>query len=273
MKITFDLNGKDRKQLVKTISEITGARAEYKFMPTCAYKIDFFTVTKEGTLEFPDRSDTEIVEQVLAGLAERGFEGVSSVYENGESESNDDCEETPTAADTAEESDTEEVSEETETAADTATQPDTAPTTESGSTDRFCISMSREFFDADTLQKLDRTINSKGELFKMAFKTDDLSYSVTEDRVTFDWFPLTGECGEGLAYSNFIDLLTKSLKESKRVNASKTQTENPKFAMRVFLIRIGMVGAEYKETRRILLRFLEGSSAFRKGAPHNEDTE
>ena len=105
------------------------------------------------------------------------------------------------------------------------------------------------------------------------FKTDDLSYSVTEDRVIFDWFPLTGECGEGLAYINFIDLLTKSLKESKRVNASKTQTENPKFAMRVFLIRIGMVGAEYKETRRILLRFLEGSSAFRKGAPHNEDTE
>ena len=273
MKMTFDLNGKDRKQLVKAISEITGARAEYKFMPTCAYEIDFFTVTKEGTLEFPDRSDTEIVEQVLAGLAERGFEVVSSVYENGESGSTDDCEETPTAADTAEESDTEEVSEETETTADTATQPDTAPTTESGNTDRFSISMSREFFDTDTLQKLDRTINSKGELFKMAFKTDDLSYSITEDRVTFDWFPLTGECGEGLAYSNFIDLLAKSLKESKRVNASKTQTENPKFAMRVFLIRIGMVGAGFKETRRILLRFLEGSSAFRKGAPNNEDTE
>ena len=101
MKMTFDLNGKDRKQLVNAISEITGARAVYKFMPTCAYEIDFFTVTKEGTLEFPDRSDTEIVEQVIAGLAERGFEVVSSVHENGESRSTDDCEETPTAPDTA----------------------------------------------------------------------------------------------------------------------------------------------------------------------------
>lgn len=171
MEMTFDLNGKDRKQLVKAISEITGARAEYKFMPTCAYEIDFFTVTKEGALEFPDRSDTEIVEQVLAGLAERGFEVVSSVYENGESGSSDDCEETPTAADTAEESDTEEVSEETETTADTATQPDTAETAES--VDRFSISMRRDFFDDALFVKLDRLIESKSSLFKMAFRTND----------------------------------------------------------------------------------------------------
>ena len=43
--------------------------------------------------------------------------------------------------------------------------------------------------------------------------------------------------------------------------------------MRVYLIRLGMVGDEYKQTRKILLRNLEGSSAFRKGVPHNEDTE
>ena len=77
----------------------------------------------------------------------------------------------------------------------------------------------------------------------------------------------------GVAYSTFIDMLTKHLKEQKRVNASKTQTDNPKFAMRVFLIRLGMVGETYKTCRKILLRNLEGSSAFRKGAPHNEDTE
>ena len=86
MIITFDLSGRDRKQLVKAISEITGARAVYKFMPTCAYEIDFFTVTKEGTLEFPDRSDTEIVEQVLDGLAEKGFTMTSAINENGHSD-------------------------------------------------------------------------------------------------------------------------------------------------------------------------------------------
>ena len=301
MIITFDLSGRDRKQLVKAISEITGARAVYKFMPTCAYEIDFFTVTKEGTLEFPDRSDTEIVEQVLEGLAEREFAVISSYYDNGESamETDEDLptatptqpdtavvtedeglsEETETTADTATQPDTaeitetEEVSEETETTADTATQPDTAAKAESDGIDRFSISMRRDFFDEALFAKLDRLIENKSELFKMAFQTDDLSYEITDDRVTFAWFPWTKESGEGIAYSTFIDLLTKHLKEQKRVNASKTQTDNPKFAMRVFLIKLGMVGEEYKAARKILLRNLEGSSAFRKGAKHNDDTE
>ena len=276
MIITFDLSGRDRKQLVKAISEITGARAVYKFMPTCAYEIDFFTVTKEGTLEFPDRSDTEIVEQVLEGLAEREFAVISSYYDNGESamETDEDLPtEMPTQPDTAEITETEEVSEETETTADTATQPDTAAKAESDGIDRFSISMRRDFFDEALFAKLDRLIESKSELFKMAFQTDDLSYEITDDRVTFAWFPWTKESGEGIAYSTFIDLLTKHLKEQKRVNASKTQTDNPKFAMRVFLIRLGMVGEEYKAARKILLRNLEGSSAFRKGAKHNDDTE
>ena len=276
MIITFDLSGRDRKQLVKAISEITGARAVYKFMPTCAFEIDFFTVTKEGTLEFPDRSETEIVEQVLEGLAERGFVVISSYYDNGESaiETDEDLPtETPTEPDTAAVTETEKLSEENEKKAVTATQPDRKATVENNGIDRFSISMSRDFFDERTLNKLDRTIENKGELFKMAFKTDDISYKVTDDRVTFDWFPFSGESGEGLAYSSFIDLLTKSLKEQKRVNASKAQTENPKFAMRVYLIKLGMVGDKYKQTRKILLRNLSGSSAFRKGVPHNEDTE
>ena len=331
MIITFDLSGRDRKQLVKAISEITGARAVYKFMPTCAYEIDFFTVTKEGTLEFPDRSDTEIVEQVLDGLAEKGFTMTSAINENGHSdmfgaketseseeatdtailpdtaeiteteevseevetaaetttlpntaevtETEEVSEETETTADTATQPDTaeitetEEVSEETETTADTATQPDTAAKAESDGIDRFSISMRRDFFDEALFAKLDRLIESKSELFKMAFQTDDLSYDITDDRVTFAWFPWTKESGEGIAYSTFIDLLTKHLKEQKRVNASKTQTDNPKFAMRVFLIRLGMVGEEYKAARKILLRNLEGSSTFRKGAKHNDDTE
>ena len=271
MVITFDLRDIGRKQLVKAIAEITGARPVYKFMPTCAYEIDFFTVTKEGKLEFPDRSDTEIVERVLDGLAEGGFEIVSSVYENGESESTDDCEETPTSADTAEIVETKELSEESETTADTASQPDTEETAES--IDRFSISMRRDFFDEADFAKLDRLIKSKSELFKMAFKTDDLSYEKTDDKVTFAWFPWEGDADEGFAYSLFIDKLTAHVKEQKRVNVSKTQTDNPKFAMRVFLIRIGMVGNEYKAARKVLLRNLEGSSAYRKGAPHNEDTE
>ena len=50
------------------------ARAEYKFMPTCNYEIDYFTVTKDGTLLFDDRADSEEVEQRAGSqLADRGL--------------------------------------------------------------------------------------------------------------------------------------------------------------------------------------------------------
>ena len=74
MEIRYNVTGAKRKELVKVIADATGARAEYKFMPTCNYEIDYFTVTKDGTLLFDDRADSEEVEQVLETIAAAGFE-------------------------------------------------------------------------------------------------------------------------------------------------------------------------------------------------------
>lgn len=38
-----------------------------------------------------------------------------------------------------------------------------------------------------------------------------------------------------------------------------------------WLIRLGMVGADYKEHRKFLLSKLEGSSAFRNGLPASKE--
>lgn len=73
MRVEFNRTGAERKALVKAISEITGADAVYKFMPSCAYEIDYFTVTKDGALEFDDRADSEEIENILDQLADRGF--------------------------------------------------------------------------------------------------------------------------------------------------------------------------------------------------------
>ena len=69
MKIHYNVTGADRKALVKVIADTAGARAVYKGMPSAAYEIDYYTVTKDGTLEFSDRSDSEEVEAVLEALA------------------------------------------------------------------------------------------------------------------------------------------------------------------------------------------------------------
>lgn len=74
MQINYNVTGAKRKELVQVISETTGIKAEYKFMPTCNYEIGDFTVTKEGTLEFADTADSEEVEKVLDAISAAGFE-------------------------------------------------------------------------------------------------------------------------------------------------------------------------------------------------------
>jgi hypothetical protein len=74
MEIRFNIEKSQRKALAQKIAELTGAEAQYLGVPSCAYQIDFFTISKDAVLSFTDRSDTEIVESVLNGLAEAGYE-------------------------------------------------------------------------------------------------------------------------------------------------------------------------------------------------------
>ena len=67
MKNKMNLNGTTRKALVAAIAEITGEKAIYRAMPTCNYDIGEITVTKDGSIVFPDGSD------ILTALAAAGF--------------------------------------------------------------------------------------------------------------------------------------------------------------------------------------------------------
>lgn len=73
MEIRYNVTGDRRKELVKVISGITGAKAVYKFMPTCNYEIDYFAVTKDGTRFSTTAANSEEVERVLEGIAAAGF--------------------------------------------------------------------------------------------------------------------------------------------------------------------------------------------------------
>lgn len=74
MEIKYNATGQDRKRLVKTIAEATGAESKYLGAPTMAYLVDYFEVIRDGTLVFDDRADSEEVEAVLEAIAEAGFE-------------------------------------------------------------------------------------------------------------------------------------------------------------------------------------------------------
>lgn len=72
------------------------------------------------------------------------------------------------------------------------------------------------------------------------------------------------------AYTQFVGLVNQQAKTLKYTSAKVKDTDNEKFTFRVWIIRLGMVGDEYKETRKMLLQNLTGNSAFRYGKPEKE---
>ena len=90
---------------------------------------------------------------------------------------------------------------------------------------------------------------------------------VTEEKVSFPWFSEMPTPEELSAYEMFICKLCEMAGNQKRITAREKTVDNEKYAFRCFLLRLGFIGAEHKQTRKILLRNLTGSSAFKDSQP------
>ncbi len=137
---------------------------------------------------------------------------------------------------------------------------------------KLTVQMPRDFLDERTLNRIRRILENKGELFKTAFQTDSLDFQITEKTVDFPWFTIEQD-GDADAYCTFISMLCEFAKNLNRINNKPDTSDNPKYAMRCFLLRLGMIGADFKATRKVLLRNLSGSSAFRHGGVNDAVSE
>lgn len=133
--------------------------------------------------------------------------------------------------------------------------------------DTLTIEMPLEGFTDAALENPDRLITSKAALIKKSIGASALPVERTETTLVFPWFQFGTNPEEIIAYTHFISALCKAAKEQTRVTAKEKAVENEKFAFRVFLIRLGFVGDDYKAARKVLLRNLTGNSAFKNGAP------
>ena len=138
-------------------------------------------------------------------------------------------------------------------------------------TDSWTLTMPREDFTETQVDNLEKIIASKAGLIRKALDCEDPIVILTEDRVVFPWFKRMLGSGESLAVMHFITALCRMAKNAKRITAKEKEVPNEKYAFRCFLLRLGFIGAEYKETRKRLLERLEGSSAFR--TPEEEKAE
>ena len=71
--------------------------------------------------------------------------------------------------------------------------------------------------------------------------------------------------GELKSYIQLCLALSAQAKAAKSASPKEPQVDNPKFAMRTWLIRLGFVGEEFETAREILTRNLPGDAAFRNG--------
>ena len=239
MRIEFHRTGAERKALVTAIGEILEFRPKYKGMPSAAYEIDYFTVTKEGTLEFDDRADSEEVENLLEQLAERGI--VAAPAEMAQAWLN------------AREAELSEKSE---------TEPQEA---NAGLTVEIPL-------DKVAVGNLTKLLDAKGNLIRKALGITDLRIEVLEDHVAFPGFS-QADSDSAAAYTHFISALCEMSRNAKRVTATEKPVDNEKYAFRCFLLRLGFIGSEYKAERKILLKNLTGSSAFKNGGVSHEFSE
>ena len=59
MEIKYNIEKNQRKELAQKIADIIGAEVEYLGVPSCAYQIDIFTLSKDAVLSFTDRSASD----------------------------------------------------------------------------------------------------------------------------------------------------------------------------------------------------------------------
>ena len=122
-----------------------------------------------------------------------------------------------------------------------------------------------EGFTETSLKNVHALVTAKGNLIKKAFDIDELPIYEIDDFLDFPWFKADSTSKEVKAYTDFITALCEMAKKQKRITATPRPVENERYSFRCFLLRLGLIGEEYKQTRKILLRNLEGSSAFKNG--------
>lgn len=123
------------------------------------------------------------------------------------------------------------------------------------------------------LLNLHAILDAKGSLIKKALGVDSLPSNRIDGRLDFPWFSADCSPEEVHAYMKFITALCEMAKNQKRITAKEKAVDNEKYAFRCFLLRLGFIGAEYKAERKILLKNLTGSSAFKNGGAENEISE
>ena len=127
-------------------------------------------------------------------------------------------------------------------------------------------------WDEATAAKLDALLAAKGALIAKALgiPATPMNLNAVEETVEFAWFEQLPNAEVIEAASVLLQLMIEHAKTATRISPKPPAPGNDKYAMRCWLLRLGMIGEGYKTARRVLLANLEGNAAW-KTAPHSAE--
>ena len=94
----------------------------------------------------------------------------------------------------------------------------------------------------------------------------NLHATFTKGTVEFRLFNGTLHAGEIKAYIQYCLALAHQALTQKKASAKKTETDNEKYAFRCWMLRLGLIGDEFKTCRLHLLKHLTGNAAWKNAA-------
>ena len=234
MQIKYNVTGDRRKAMVAVIRDVLQDTTRYLGAPSFAFQVGAYTVDKNGTVTCQEGTDEAQIEMLIRELVHDGFIG-------------------------------ERVGEATKPAEPKAVEPDQLrkETPRTVDPDRLAIELPKDDMTLTAMENLRRLVASKATLLKKALGTDSLTITEHFDRIEFGWFRTTDDQTEIAAYYQLVQGLCELARTQKRVSATEQEVENEKYTFRCFLLRLGFIGSEFKEARKILLKNLSGNAAFR----------
>ena len=96
-------------------------------------------------------------------------------------------------------------------------------------------------------------------------RLDGLTF--TPDSLIFSGFPKENvTVTERAVYERLAERMNKIAQIQKKILAKEITEPNEKYTLRIWLVRMGMGGPDFKFDRKVLLRWLSGHTAFRTEA-------
>ena len=278
MKKNYGVTGSERKAVAQVIGQAVGMEPVYMKMPTCAYAISNIIVNRIGEVIWDERTDDATMEKVFEALAGAGYTA-------------QDEEEVAVVA-----------APEVETENEPVAAPEPAPLPEV-ETVELTVSVPMTRHTGNSLRNLVNLIYTRAGLINKALGTnfaaeqglidalaeneglrtaEDFRKAVaayeeehgqalsgitfTPETITFSSLPETADAERLTAFTELVTMMTRQALDQKRIHAKEVNEENEKYALRIWLTRLGMNGPEFKTTRKILMENLSGNSAFRTEA-------